>query len=339
MNMISCINNNNTAKDWIAVVLINGYSTLSLGAIIEPFAQMHQFSPDNAPQIRLTGLDSQIARSSGGVEVRCELTGGLLKKEMLGIGRPQALIVCGPTLCLSESTGLIALLRDANRLGIRLYGIGKVVRIMAEAGVLSSSTATLHWKSLAAFDEVCRPVQADNVLYILGEQGGTCAGELATLDMVMNIIADRAPQEVEAISNHLLITHHRGSFTRQPGSQSERLRHAPPVLSEASRIMSENIEDPLRSLDIAEQCECSLRQIERLFRKHVGISPMQYYIRLRLERASELVLQTNLSFHEIAAATGFSSSSSLTKKLKEQMGVSLSEMREQGRGKNSIVTS
>ncbi|MFY9238866.1 MAG: helix-turn-helix domain-containing protein [Roseovarius sp.] len=93
----------------------------------------------------------------------------------------------------------------------------------------------------------------------------------------------------------------------------------------------------MRGSDIAEQCECSLRQIERLFRKHAGVSPMQYYILLRLERASELVLQTNLSFHEIAAATGFSSSSSLTKKLKAQVGVSPYVMRERGWGKNGVV--
>jgi transcriptional regulator GlxA family with amidase domain len=73
--------------------------------------------------------------------------------------------------------------------------------------------------------------------------------------------------------------------------------------------MQANIEAPLRMEEIADLSGLRLRRMERMFKSNVDTSPAHFYRGLRLERARELLLHTNLSTLEIGVLTGFSSSS------------------------------
>ena len=53
----------------------------------------------------------------------------------------------------------------------------------------------------------------------------------------------------------------------------------------------------------------SLRQLERLFRHHIGHGIHGHYRSLRLERARQLLRETTLPVLDVALATGFASSS------------------------------
>ncbi len=57
----------------------------------------------------------------------------------------------------------------------------------------------------------------------------------------------------------------------------------------------------------------SARQVHRLFKTHLGMSPQAYHRRLRLQRAREMLRQTELTVLEIAMASGFSSSSDFSR--------------------------
>lgn len=320
-------NDRDCTQDWIAVVVLDGYSALSLGAIVEPFALFDQYCPIIAPKVKITGLLSTSVSSFSGVNVCCEMDGEALDEKVRNGPAPQAIIVCGPTLKYQDSSILISLLRRASRSGVAVFGVGNIVWSMAKAGLITNNLATLHWQSLAAFSEDCTPVESRNALFIAEKKGGTCPGELATLDLIMEMIAARAPKAADVISDHLLISQRRSGFTRQPGSQSERLRQAPPLIAQATRIMSENIEDPLSLFEIAQLCGCSLRQLERLFRSHLKTSPMRYYNTLKLERALELVGQTELPFSEVAIASGFSSRATFYRKFRQKYEYSPSEVR------------
>jgi len=51
------------------------------------------------------------------------------------------------------------------------------------------------------------------------------------------------------------------------------------------------------------------RQLERLFRLHLDDTPSGFYLALRLEKARQLLRQTDMSVLEIGVACGFESSS------------------------------
>lgn len=77
--------------------------------------------------------------------------------------------------------------------------------------------------------------------------------------------------------------------------------------------MEENLEEPISPAILAEDVGISTRQLERLFRRYLNRSPKRYYMELRLEKARNLLLQTDMSVINVALASGFTSPSHFSK--------------------------
>ena len=75
----------------------------------------------------------------------------------------------------------------------------------------------------------------------------------------------------------------------------------------AMQIMENNLADPLRPDEISEVVKLSTRQLERLFAKYLNTSPKRFYLHLRLEKARNLLRQTDLSVTDVCVACGFRS--------------------------------
>ena len=80
---------------------------------------------------------------------------------------------------------------------------------------------------------------------------------------------------------------------------------------------------PIRAL--AAQIGLTVRQLERLFKIHLGASPIAFYKAERLKRARELLLYTNLPMSEIALAAGFGSQSHFARSYREKYGCTPSQ--------------
>ena len=89
------------------------------------------------------------------------------------------------------------------------------------------------------------------------------------------------------------------------------MRH--PKLSSVIKTMEDNIEEPISPAVLAKDVSLSTRQLERLFRRYLNRSPKRYYMELRLQRARNLLLQTEMSVINVALACGFSSPSHFSK--------------------------
>ena len=86
-------------------------------------------------------------------------------------------------------------------------------------------------------------------------------------------------------------------------------------------MISDNLETPLRPSDIAGQLGISKRQLERLFRSKIGVSPKSYYVKMRLQKARSLLLQTDPRVAEVACACGFGSLPHFSKSSHREFGV------------------
>ena len=73
----------------------------------------------------------------------------------------------------------------------------------------------------------------------------------------------------------------------------------------AEEILRAHVSGNITLAELATACSLSERQFSRSFRKSFGLSPHQYFIRLRLERAKALLAQTRKSLAEIAQLCGF----------------------------------
>lgn len=66
----------------------------------------------------------------------------------------------------------------------------------------------------------------------------------------------------------------------------------------------------------------------RLFKRATGLSPSQYFIRLRMARARHLLLETDLSVIEIGMEVGYSSPSHFSQVFRREVGVTPSAYRQ-----------
>jgi transcriptional regulator GlxA family with amidase domain len=66
----------------------------------------------------------------------------------------------------------------------------------------------------------------------------------------------------------------------------------------------------------------SERSLSRTFKKATGLTPIDYYIHLKVSHSCSLLQNTALSVSEIAYASGFSDSNYYTRQFKKIMGTS-----------------
>jgi AraC-like DNA-binding protein len=86
-----------------------------------------------------------------------------------------------------------------------------------------------------------------------------------------------------------------------------------------------HLQEGFRLADLERLSGWSRNYIILQFKRYFGMSPTQYLVWSRLEKAKELALQSGLSFGEIARQVGYSDIHSFGKIFKRKMGMSLSQ--------------
>jgi LacI family transcriptional regulator len=105
-------------------------------------------------------------------------------------------------------------------------------------------------------------------------------------------------------------------------------------VAEALRFIREHANGPLGIEQILQSVTISRRQLERRFRAFLGRSMLDEIRRCRVERARQLLLDTDLAIPQIATASGFSSASYLTVVFGEMVGETPGSFRKNiGRGR------
>lgn len=82
--------------------------------------------------------------------------------------------------------------------------------------------------------------------------------------------------------------------------------HLHPALASAERVIRAGLAAPLDVADLARQVGLSHSHLGSLFRARHGCSPLQWHLRLRLERARTLLANPYTSVSAVAADLGFS---------------------------------
>lgn len=97
----------------------------------------------------------------------------------------------------------------------------------------------------------------------------------------------------------------------------------------ALRYIREHACDGITVTDVLREVPLSRRMLEHRFLKLVRRSPHAEIIRIRMERASRLLRETDLSLAEIASRSGFTHADYLSVAFKKHMGVSPREYRKE----------
>ncbi len=101
----------------------------------------------------------------------------------------------------------------------------------------------------------------------------------------------------------------------------------------ALELLRENLDGSVRLCDLAKQCGLSVSHFARSFKATLGISSHQWLIRQRIDRAKELLLQTELPLCDVAALSGFGDQAAFTRTFHRIVGVSPGRWRREYRGR------
>jgi AraC family transcriptional regulator, L-arginine-responsive activator len=189
-------------------------------------------------------------------------------------------------------------------------GVGAGVLWLAEAGALNGARAALPWSLYPDVDMRADQALLSPHLYEIDGARVTCCGGAASIDFALTLVDLLFGATVQAqVKEILCVDRVRGPDERQRVALQARFGVLQPKLTEAVTLMEANIEEPLSTDDIAQLAGVSRRQLERLFKQYLGSLPSRYYLELRLQRARQLLRDTNHSIVQVGLMCGFSSGS------------------------------
>ena len=277
---------------------------MAFAAAIEPLRAANRLTSKQLFDWRLFSRDGNAVRASNRINIPVD---GTINEE----SKLDMLIACAGTRDAGADDAPVAKwLRTMARNGTTLGGISLGAYVLAYAGLLDGKRCALHWESLAAFSERFPRIHTTTDIFVIDGNRCTSAGGTAALDMMLQLITERVGRALaNDVSEQFIHPRIRGTHDAQKMAIQSRLGVANDKLIAAIGIMEDAQDEPRPVQEIAENVELSPRQLERLFAKYLRASPSHYYLKLRLDRARQMLLQTTKPILDVAVASGFASAS------------------------------
>lgn len=289
-------------------LLLERFTMLSFAGAIEPLRIANRVSGAELYRWVLAGEGGQHATCSNGAAFKLDM--GLDEIE-----RDDIVLVCGGVDVQKATTkGVLNWLRREARRGATIGGLCTGAHAVARAGLLDGKKATIHWENQDGFLEEFESVKLTKSVFVMDGNRWTTAGGTSSIDLMLKVIAaDHGEDLANTVADQLIYSTIRTDQDTQRLSIPTRIGVRHPKLSQVIQMMEGNIEDPMSPADLAEEVGMSTRQLERLFRRYLNRSPKRYYMELRLQKARNLLMQTDMSVINVALACGFASPSHFSK--------------------------
>ena len=101
------------------------------------------------------------------------------------------------------------------------------------------------------------------------------------------------------------------------------------TIRKACLYFRENLNTNVNIEELANELNVGYSYFRQMFRKYTGISPTQYHLSLRIQKAKDLLVSTDQSFKEIAIDLGFESYFYFSRIFKDKTGKSPMEFRKE----------
>ncbi len=289
-------------------VLLDQFTMLCFSSAVEALRIANRMSGKELYEWSLAGEGGEYAQSSAGIWFR-------LDTDLDEVRREDVILLCGGIDVAGATTKrLLSWLRREARKGPVIAGLCTAGYTLAKAGLLDGKRATIHWENQDSFAEEFEEVTLTKSVFVVDGNRITTAGGTASIDLMLKLIAEDHGEELaNLVADQLIYTSIRTDQDTQRLSIPTRIGVRHPKLGAVIRMMEQNIEDPISPSQLAEDVGMSTRQLERLFRRYLNRSPKRYYMELRLGKARNLLMQTDMSVINVALACGFASPSHFSK--------------------------
>ncbi|MFI6316561.1 GlxA family transcriptional regulator [Nonomuraea sp. NPDC050556] len=219
-------------------------------------------------------------------------------------------------------------LRQAADAGKRVASICTGAFTLAQAGLLDGRAATTYWVHSRELSRRFPAIEVQpDVLYVEDGQILTSAGLSAGIDLCLHMIrTDYGAAVANAVARLAVFAPVR------PGGQAQFIDSPLPPergtsLAETREWVLRHLHEPLTLPDLATHAHTSVRTLTRRFHAETGLSPLQWLLHQRIQRARELLETTALPMDQVASHSGLGSADTLRHHLVKRLGLTPSAYR------------
>ena len=282
----------------LSLVLMNGFALGDLARLLDVFTSANELAQRRAFSWEIVAISGRSIASSAGIPVAAH--GDVTELRPLST----VIVFSDADASGDDCAGLAAWLSAHPASIQRLGGIGGGCSVLGRISAMPKERA--------------RGAAQRKELFWRKDDFFGCRGGCATSDFAL--------ANVEAVLGAPVAQQVMMRLARQ--RVRKKIEPAAPPIKRAVALMRNTVSDPVPLPQIAAEAGIHLRHLERLFHRHLGVSPRGYYQRLRLARARDLVQGTMLGLARVAEAVGFDSLSHFSKCYMDAHGVRPSEDRQ-----------
>lgn len=306
----------------VTMLVFPGSSIMCVASAVDPLRAANRIagrtvfdwtlvSPDGAPPVTTSGLP---------VAVSGRFDPAIRTDVLVAIG--------GFGTRYETAPALAAGFRRAAKAARAVGGVEAGGWLLARAGLLDGRAATTHWEDFEDFAAAFPETEVRPDRYVIDGPVFTTGGASPTFDLMLHVVRARLGMAIALdVASVFIYDQARAATDAQPLVSLGRLDGWDPRLAQAIRLMEAHLDRPLTVSAIARRCGVTARTLETAFAKAIGETPGAYYLRLRLNAARRLVLDTAEPMAGIAARTGFSSASAFSRAFSRSFAKPPSRMR------------
>jgi transcriptional regulator GlxA family with amidase domain len=313
----------------VVALALPGVVTFDLGCAIQVFA--HAPNAAGGPGLydfTVCGPGGRRARTSDGFSL-------VLDRGLDALAEADTVVVPG-YVPWSEPPPRAAVraLAAAGSRGARVMSICIGAFALGHAALLDGRRATTHWAAAPLLAEQFPQTEVvPDVLYVDEGRVLTSAGLAAGLDLALHVVrSDHGAAAAAEIARWNVVAPHRDGGQAQFAARP--IAIAPDAGLGATRTWAlARLDQPLDLAALAAHASCSERTLTRRFRAETGSSPKQWLLRMRVQRARELLESTALPVEQVAAQAGFPSAATLRARFAAELQTTPSAYRRTFRGR------
>lgn len=300
----------------MVIVVFDDVTMLDVAGAGEVFAEANRFGADY--RIKIASVEGRDVTSSIGT--RLGVTDALSSIEFA-----DTVMIAGadnlPRRAIDPE--LVQAVRSVAGRTRRLASICTGSFVLAQAGLLNGRRATTHWHDVRLFARAFPEVTVEpDAIFVRDGEVFTSAGVSSGIDLALALVEiDHGAELVRSVARWLVV------YLKRAGGQSQfsTLVEADPAPQSALRAVTDAIAaDPgadHRVSSLAKRANLSTRQLTRLFRSELGMTPADYVEKVRVD-AARAALDAGHSVTDTARLAGFGSTETLRRVFVDHLGVS-----------------
>lgn len=301
-------------------LLFDGFSNMVLASALEPLKAAVDLPLATDVSWSIATLNDGPVRSSSGLIISPDT-------DLCNIPNLDYLfVVCGYGVREHAEHCDLHAWRSLSKKARVIGGLDTGAWFLAATNMLNGHKSTIHWQEQDAFQDKFPALIHTPSRFVISSNRVTCGGASTAMDLLLSILSETFGRHVAFDVSNFFVYDVERQYLSERGAIRPRNRDSEQLKKAASAMMM-NIETPMKQKDIASASAMSVRSLNRLFYKELGMSPGKYYLHIRLGRARDLAQETTIPVSEIAIATGFSSLSTLGRAFQQCFGKTVSEIR------------